>query len=69
MQIDKKKYYIDGKGAFPQQFMHEERGMAITLDLSFEEEEIYLLQINDVCFGKLPEAPVREREPLARSNT
>lgn len=49
--------------------MHKERAMAITLDLSFEEQEIFALLINDVPFKELPEAPERVREPLARSNT
>ena len=60
---------IDCKAAFPQQFLHEERAMTITLDLSFEEEVIFALQINGFNFFDLEEAPAREREPLARSTT
>ena len=49
--------------------MHEERSMAVTLDLSFEEKVIFDLQINGINFNDLPEAPARQRERLARSNT
>ena len=47
--------------------MYEHRAMALTLDRN--EEENFALLINGVNVNELPDAPAREREPLARSKT
>ena len=49
--------------------MHEERSMAVELELSFEQEKMFELLINKVHFDKLPEAPERERQPICRTKT
>ena len=46
--------------------MHEHRAMKITFD---EDDKGIIVLINGVNFNELPEAPAREREPLARSKT
>ena len=51
----------------PVDIMHEHRSMALTLDK--DEQGAFTLFINGIIFNELPDAPVREREPLARSKT
>ena len=46
--------------------MHEGRALKI---ITTDGEEGIIVLINGVNFNELPEAPAREREPLARSKT
>ena len=54
MTIDGKKFEFDSEAPFPWQFMHEDRAMALSFDMTEDEKEIFL--INGVNFNELPQA-------------
>ena len=63
MTIDENRFQLDPDSPLPWDFWHEFRKMNISLN---EGQTLY---INGINFNELPEAPAREREPLARSKT
>ena len=67
MKIDNNEFKFDIDAPLPWDFKHELRAMNISLNK--DEERQWTLFINEVNFNELPEAPAREREPLARSKT
>ena len=59
---------VEGKRG-PFEFIHEARGWTIVLGYSLQNEHTYTLTFDGVDFNDLPQAPARERAPLARSST
>ena len=62
MTVDKENYKIVPKAPWKWQLIHEQGSVNL-----YSRDGI--LKINEINFDELPEAPVRAREPLARSKT